>query len=104
MKRLTLWQIEADEKRHPLPLVERQAQQVLWEESLDEAVPPLGEKQLWETWDAWSAVLSRSWRGSMLAECVNGLLRPIQDGRKHTDQGCLELFRLLHNVRPLSLR
>jgi hypothetical protein len=27
-----------------------------------------------------------------LAECVNSLLRPILDGRKHTDQGSLELF------------
>ena len=45
-------------------------------------------------------VLGRSWRGSMLAECVNSLLRPILDRRKHTDQGCLELFRFLHNMRP----
>ncbi len=36
----------------------------------------------------------------MLAECVNSLLRPILNGRKHTDQGCLELFRFLHNMRP----
>lgn len=28
--------------------------------------------------------------------------RPILDGRKHTDQGCLELFRFLHNVRPFQ--
>lgn len=38
----------------------------------------------------------------MLAECVNSLLRPILDGRKQTDQGCLELFRFLHNVRPFK--
>jgi hypothetical protein len=43
-------------------------------------------------------VLDRSWRGSMLVECVNGLLRPILRNRQHTDQGCLELFRFLHNV------
>ncbi len=95
-----IWQIEADEKRHPLPLVERQTRQVLWGESLDEAASLLGPEQLWDAWDALSEVLSRSWRGSMLAECVNSLLRPILDGRKHTDQGCLELFRFLHNVRP----
>jgi hypothetical protein len=38
----------------------------------------------------------------MLAECVNSLLHPVLDGRKHTDQGCLELFRFLHNVRPFE--
>jgi hypothetical protein len=94
-----IWQIEADEKRHPLPRMERQARQKLWEESLEEAFTLLGEKQLWEAWEALSAVLSRSWRGSMLAECINSLLRPRLDRRKHTDQGCLELFRFLHNVR-----
>jgi hypothetical protein len=97
-----IWQIEADEKRHPLPLVERQARQILWEESLDEAASLLGEEQLWEAWDALCEVLGRSWRGSMLAECVNSLLRPLLDGRKHTDQGCLELFRFLHNARPFE--
>ena len=95
-----IWQIEADEKRHPRPVVERQARQVLWEESLDEAASLLGPEQFWDAWERLSEVLSRSWRGSMLAECVNSLLRPILDGRKHTDQGCLELFRFLHNVRP----
>jgi len=95
-----IWQIEADEKRHPQPVVEQQARQVLWEESLDEATSLLGPEQFWDAWERLSEVLSRSWRGSMLAECVNSLLRPILDGRKHTDQGCLELFRFLHNVRP----
>jgi hypothetical protein len=93
-----IWQIEAHEKRHALPLMEQQARQRLWEESLEEALTLLGEAQLWVAWEAVSAVLSRSWRGSMLAECVNSLLRPLLDGRKHTDQGCLELFRFLHNV------
>jgi hypothetical protein len=97
-----MWQIEADEKRHPLPWGERQARQALWQESLDEAASVLGEEQLWKAWHALSQVLGRSWRGSMLAECVNSLLRPILDGRKHTDQGCLELFRFLHNVRPFE--
>jgi hypothetical protein len=97
-----IWQIEADEKRRPLPLVEWQARQLLWEECLDEAFSLLGEEQLWEAWDALSEVLGRSWRGSMLAECVNSLLRPVLDKRKHTDQGCLELFRFLHNVRPFE--
>jgi hypothetical protein len=95
-----IWQIEADEKRHPLPVVERQTRQVLWGKSLDEAASLLGPERLWDAWDTLSQVLNRSWRGSMLAECVNSLLRPILDGRKHTDQGCLELFRFLHNMRP----
>ena len=97
-----IWQTEADEKRRPFPLLERQARQILWEERLDEATALLGPEQLWEAWDALSQVLGRSWRGSMLAECVNSLLRPILDGRKHTDQGCLDLFRFLHNVRPFK--
>jgi hypothetical protein len=95
-----LWQIEADEKRHPLPLVERQVRQRQWEASLDEAVAQLDVEHLGEAWQALTHVLGRAWRGSMLAECVNSLLRPRLNRRKHTDQGCLELFRFLHNVRP----
>lgn len=97
-----IWQTEADEKRHPLPLLERQARQVMWAASLDETVALLGPKRLWEAWHALSQVLGRSWRGSMLAECINSLLRPVLDGRQHTDQGCLDLFRFLHNVRPFK--
>jgi hypothetical protein len=97
-----VWQIEADDRRQPPPSKECQTRQALWQGSLDEAVSLLGEEQLWQAWDALSQVLQRSWRGSMLAECVNSLLRPILDGRKHTDQGCLELFRFLHNVRPFE--
>jgi hypothetical protein len=97
-----IWQIEADEKRQPAPSKERQTRQALWEASLDQAASRLGQEQLWQAWDALRQVLERSWRGSMLAECVNSLLRPILDGRKHTDQGCLELFRFLHNVRPFE--
>jgi hypothetical protein len=97
-----IWQIEANEKRYPLPLLERQARRVLWEESLDKAFSLLGPEQLWLAWDALSQTLDRSWRGSMLAECVNSRLRPVLDGRKHTDQGCLELFRFLHNVQPFA--
>jgi len=98
-----IWQIEADEKRHPLPPLERQARQVVWEKSLGEAAALLGLQQLGPAWDAVRQVLGRSWRGSMLAECVNSLLRPVLDGRKHTDQGRLDLFRFLHNVRPFKL-
>ena len=47
-------------------------------------------------------VLGRAWRGSSLVECVNRLLRPRLNSRKQTDQGCLELFRFLHNVRPFQ--
>jgi hypothetical protein len=97
-----IWQIEADEKRSPLSLPERQTRQILWEESLDEAFSLLGPQQLWYAWEALCQILNRSWRGSMLAECVNSLLRPVLDARKHTDQGCLELFRFLHNVQPFE--
>jgi hypothetical protein len=69
---------------------------------LDEAFSLLGPQQLWKAWEALSQVLGRSWRGSMLAECVNSLLRPVLDARKQTDQGCLELFRFLHNVHPFE--
>jgi hypothetical protein len=97
-----IWQIEADEKRRPLSWQEQRSRQVLWADSVDEAVALLGAEPLWAAWTAVGQVLGRSWRGSMLAECVNSLLRPILDGRKHTDQGCLEFFRFLHNVRPFQ--
>jgi hypothetical protein len=97
-----LWQIEADEKRRPLPLVEQHARQNIWEACLDTAAALLGLDQLWNAWDALSDVLNKSWRGSMLAECINSLLRPVLDRRKHTDQGCLELFRFLHNTHTFA--
>jgi len=96
-----MWQIEAEQKRRPLSWPEQQQHQALWTASLDEAWSWLGE-QLWPAWDELCQLLGRSWRGSMLAECVNSLLRPILDRRKHTDQGCLDLFRFLHNVRPFQ--
>lgn len=97
-----LWQLEANQKRRPLSKGEQASQQRLWQQSLDEAVTALGETQLWSAWDELAQLLGRCWRGSMLAECVNSLLRPVLDGRKHTDQGCLELFRFSHNVRPFD--
>jgi hypothetical protein len=97
-----IWQVETDEKRRPLPLVEQHARQRIWETCLDTAVDLLGLDQLWAAWDALSDVLNKSWRGSMLAECINSLLRPVLDRRKHTDQGCLELFRFLHNTHTFA--
>lgn len=97
-----IWQIEADQKRHPLPVNQHLARQALWEKSLDQAVALLGNEHLGKAWEAVYKVLGRSWRGSMLAECINSLLRPVLLGRKSTDQGCLELFRFLHNVRPFA--
>ena len=94
-----IWQCEADARRRRLSWPEKQERQQIWQQALDEAFACLGDDR-WPVWDALSAVLSKPWRGSMLAECVNSLLRPILDRRKHTDQGCLELFRFLHNVRP----
>jgi hypothetical protein len=95
-----MWQIETDLNRRPLSVLQQQPRQTLWVTSFDQALTLLGEQQLWAAWDQLCQVLGRSWRGSMLAECVNSLLRPILDGRKHTDQGCLDLFRFFHNVRP----
>ena len=97
-----IWQIEADQKRHPLPLFQQQARQTIWDQSLDQAAALLDTEQLETAWDALCQVLGRAWRGSMLAECINSLLRPILRGRKSTDQECLELFRFLHNVRPFA--
>jgi hypothetical protein len=97
-----IWQIEADHKRHLRPLTQQQARQALWEHSLDQAVAQLGLEQLGVAREALGKVLGRSWRGSMLAECINSLLRPVLRQRKSTDQECLELFRFLHNVRPFA--
>lgn len=97
-----IWQIEADQKRHAQPLSVKSARQLLWEQSLAQAEALLGLEQLYIAWSALSEALDRSWRGSMLAECVNSLLRPFLRGRKSTDQECLELFRFLHNVRPFA--
>ncbi len=95
-----MWQIETDLNRRSLSVLQQQPRQTLWATSFDQALSLLGEQQLWAAWDQLCQVLGRSWRGSMLAECINSLLRPILDGRKHTDQGCLDFFRFFHNVRP----
>ena len=97
-----LWQLEANQKRRPCSKLEQARYYGLWQQCLDEAVTELGESQLWSAWAELSQLLDRCWRGSMLAECVNSLLRPVLAGRKHTDQGCLELFRFSHNVRPFE--
>lgn len=95
-----LWQCEADAKRHPSTWCERQVQQRQWEAGWDDVVARIGLEQLDQIWTEVTHVLERVWRGSMLAECVNSRLPPRLNGRKHTDQGCLELFRFLHNVHP----
>jgi len=92
-----LWQIEADARRQPILLIQTAAQHAAWCQALDDAVSGLGIDDLLPAWQALSNVLSRSWRGSMLCECVNSLLRPVLNARKSSDQGCLELFRFLHN-------
>jgi len=98
-----LWQLEANQKRRPSSTLAQASHHRLWQQCLDEAVAELGETHLWSAWEELTQLLSRSWRGSMLAECVNSLLRPVLDGRKHTDQGCLaEGFRFSHNVRPFA--
>jgi hypothetical protein len=97
-----MWQLETDLKRRPWSRLEQHQRHILWSDSFDQALALLGAQQLWAAWDQLGQLLGRSWRGSMLAECVNSLLRPILDGRKHTDQGCLDLFRFLHNVRAFQ--
>ena len=97
-----IWQIEANQRRRASSLPEKQQQQIPWEESLDEAIALMGEENLWKAWNEVCLALGHSWRGSMLAECVNGLLRTMLNKRKHTDQGCLELFRFLHNTRAFN--
>jgi hypothetical protein len=96
-----LWQIEADLKRRLRSVLEQQRYQTAWTGSLTEAAALLGE-QLSAAWEQVAQLLDRSWRGSSLAECVNSLLRPYLAGRKHTDQGCLDLFRFLHNTHSFQ--
>jgi hypothetical protein len=95
-----LWQLEADQRRRPGSRLQQQCRQKQWAGYLEQALALLDQEQLWTAWAELNQLLARSWRGSMLAECVNSLLRPLLTARKHTDQGCLELFRFLHNVRP----
>jgi len=97
-----IWQLDADARRHPIAVAEQIGRQRLWTASLDAAVALCGEQAVWNAWEAVTAVLGRSWRGSMLAECVNSLLRRRLSTRKQTDQGYLELFRFLHNVHQFG--
>ena len=97
-----LWQLEANQKRRPLSKLDHVNHHRLWQPYLDQALAELGETELWTAWEQLRQLLNRSWRGSMMAECVNSLLRPVLERRKHTDQGCLELFRFSHNVHPFA--
>ncbi len=92
-----IWQVEEWERRRPLGLAEQQRLNTLWNASLDEAAALLGA-ELWTAWDELVAVLSRNWRSSSAAECVNSLLRPHFETHRYTDQKMLELLRFLHNV------
>lgn len=58
-----VWQIEADQKRHPKPFVYRQTQQTLWEMYLGKAANCLAVEQLDAAWKAVCQILSHSWRG-----------------------------------------
>jgi hypothetical protein len=82
------WQIEANGKRHPRPLFQRIEWRQLWENN---------GIRLSITWETIGELLGHSWRGSILVECVNSLLRPGLDSCQHTDQGCLDLFHFSHN-------
>jgi hypothetical protein len=96
-----VWQVEAEMRRGHLSFSQHQALEHLWCNSLDDAVRHLGE-HLFEVWEVLSAILGRIWRGSMAAECVNSLLRPRLNTRKHADQGELDLFRFLHNTHRFA--
>ena len=97
-----LWQLDANQKRRPLSKLDQASHQQRWQQYWDQALAELGETELWSAWAELCQLLGRSWRGSMLAECINSRLRPVLAGRKHTDQGCLEFFRFSHNVRPFA--
>lgn len=56
-----VWQIEADQKRHPKPLVYRQNRQTLWETYLEKAAHCLDFEQLDAAWNALCQVLNHSW-------------------------------------------
>ena len=96
-----IWQLEANQRRQPLALLDQRPHRQLSNHWLDEAYYLMGE-QVWPAYETLSHLLSQSWRGSMLAECVNSLLRPLLRRRQQTDQGTLDLFRFLHNVRPFA--
>jgi hypothetical protein len=61
-----LWQLEADAKRQPIPLIHRPALQSAWNQCLDTAVAFIGLDPLQSALQAVRQVLNRSWRGSML--------------------------------------
>ena len=96
-----LWQVEAEIRRGHRSFSQRQALEQIWRDSLDEAADHLGD-HLFEVWETLAAILGRIWRGSMAAECVNSLLRPRLNTRKHADQGELDLFRFLHNTHRFA--
>jgi hypothetical protein len=96
-----LWQAEEDLRRGHLGLSEQRALNDVWNDSLDVAASLLGGG-VFAAWDDLEAVLGQTWRGSNAAECVNSLLRPPLDVRRHTDQKALELLRFLHNVHPFQ--
>lgn len=96
-----LWQVEATARRGHQTGAERQAAERLWQAALDEAVERLGAG-VFAAYEQLAAVLGRIWRGSMAAECVNSLLRPVLRGRKQSDQGIAELFRFYHNTHRFA--
>ena len=96
-----LWQVEATQRRGHQTPTERQAGERLWQAALDEAAARLGAA-LFPVYDELTEILGRSWRGSMAAECVNSLLRPLLRGRKQSDQGIAELFRFIHNTHTFA--
>jgi hypothetical protein len=96
-----LWQVEQTSRRRALSLAERQQFNALWQASFETAAQLLDD-DLFEAWEDVQALLSRNWRGSNAAECVNSLLRPHFNARKSTNQAALELRRFLHNTHTFT--
>jgi hypothetical protein len=81
-----------------LPEQRHQLEQAITE-SLAWASQHLGERLT--TLQHLVAALLAPWpRTSSAIECLNSLLRPFLNGRKHVAQGFLDLFRFYHNTHP----
>lgn len=96
-----LWQVEANQRRGHLGVVEQQRLNGLWQQSVEQAASSLGDG-LFDCWEQVSGVLGKIWRGSMAAECINSLYRPLVRARKHSDAGISALFSFMHNTHEFT--
>ena len=93
-----IWRYERDLAKKSLAFFERESLVAAYRECLQETQRELKArfKKAKELVSKW---LDGVVRGSSLAECINSFLRPYLARRKHTDQGCLDLFMARHNTR-----